>query len=72
MNNRMFSKTIIQIKLLKLSFKKLLFLSYLTLGLIYKSDGISRPIINQKIDQESKISNSSNSESSLETSNLIC
>ena len=57
MYTRMFLKAIIQIKLLKFSFKKLFFLSYLTLGLINKSNVISQPIINQNLDKDSKISN---------------
>ncbi len=57
MNVRMFLKAIIQTKFLKFSFKKLLLLSYLSLGLINKSNVISQPIINQNLDEESKISN---------------
>ena len=57
MNTRMFLKAIFQIKLLKFSFKKLFFLSYLALGLVNKSNVISQPIINQNLDEESKISN---------------
>ncbi len=53
----MILKTIIQTKFLKFSFKKLLFLSYLTFGLINKSNVISQPIINQNHDAESKVSN---------------
>ena len=57
MNTRMFSKAITQNKLMKLSFKKLFFVSYLTLGLLNKSNVISQPIVNKNIDVESKISN---------------
>ena len=57
MNVRMFLKAIIQTKFLKFSFKKLFLLSYLSLGLINKSNVISQPIINQNLDEESKISN---------------
>ena len=53
----MFSKTITKGKFIKLSFKKLIFLSYLTLGLINKSNVISQPIVNQNLNEESKISN---------------
>tara|TARA_B100000900_G_C20569000_1_gene712369 strand:- start:392 stop:1540 length:1149 start_codon:yes stop_codon:yes gene_type:complete len=53
----MFSKAITQKKLMKLSFKKLFFVSYLTLGLFNKSNVISQPIANKNIDVESKISN---------------
>tara|TARA_B100000965_G_scaffold80557_1_gene64198 strand:- start:716 stop:1864 length:1149 start_codon:yes stop_codon:yes gene_type:complete len=53
----MFSKAITQNKLMKLSFKKLFFVSYLTLGLLNKSNVISQPIANKNIDVESKISN---------------
>ncbi len=55
MHTRMFLKGI-QIKLLKFSFKKVVFLSYLIFGLINKSNVISRPIINKNLDEESKIS----------------
>jgi len=57
MNTRMFSKVITQNKLMKLSVKKLFFVSYLTLGLLNKSNVISQPIANKNIDVESKISN---------------
>ncbi len=53
----MFSKTITKGKFIKFSFKKLLFLSCLTLGLINKSNVISQPIVNQNLNEESKISN---------------
>ena len=53
----MFSKTIIKGKFIKFSFKKLFFLSCLTLGLINKSNVISQPIVNQNLNEESKISN---------------
>ena len=53
----MFSKTIIKGKFIKFSFKKLFFLSYLTLGLINKSNVISQPIVNQNLNEEFKISN---------------
>ena len=53
----MFLKAITQIKLIKLSFRKLFLLSYLTFGLINKSNVIPQPIDNQNIDEGSKISN---------------
>ena len=53
----MFSKTIRKGKFIKFSFKKLFFLSCLTLGLINKSNVISQPIVNQNLNEESKISN---------------
>ncbi len=53
----MFSKTITKGKLIKFSFKKLFFLSCLTLGLINKSNVISQPLANQNLNEESKISN---------------
>jgi S1-C subfamily serine protease len=53
----MFSKTITKGKFIKFSFKKLFFLSCLTLGLINKSNVISHPIVNQNLNEESKISN---------------
>ncbi len=53
----MFLKTKTKIKLMKFSFKKLFFLSYLTLGLFNKSDLISQPIVNRNLNEESKISN---------------
>ncbi len=53
----MFSKTITKRKLVKFSFKKLFFLSFLTFGLINKSNVISQPIVNQNINEDSKISN---------------
>ncbi len=53
----MFSKTITKGKFLKFSFKKLFFLSCLTLGLINKSNVIAQPIVNQNLNKESKISN---------------
>ena len=53
----MFSKTITEGKFIKFSFKKLFFLSCLTLGLINKSNVISQPIVNQNLNEESKISN---------------
>ena len=53
----MFLNAIIQIKLLKFSFKKFFFLSFLALGLINKSNVISRPIIDQNFNNESKIPN---------------
>ena len=53
----MFSKTITKGKFVKFSFKKLFFLSCLTLGLINKSNVISQPIVNQNLNEESKISN---------------
>ena len=53
----MFAKTITKGKFIKFSFKKLFFLSCLTLGLINKSNVISQPIVNQNLNEESKISN---------------
>ena len=53
----MFSKTITKGRFIKFSFKKLFFLSCLTLGLINKSNVISQPIVNQNLNEESKISN---------------
>ncbi len=53
----MFPKTITKGKFIKFSFKKLFFLSCLTLGLINKSNVISQPIVNQNPNEESKISN---------------
>ena len=53
----MFLKTITKGKFIKFSFKKLFFLSCLTLGLINKSNVISQPIVNQNLNEESKISN---------------
>ena len=53
----MFSKTITKGKFIKFSFKKLFFLSCLTLGLINKSNVISQPIVNQDLNEASKISN---------------
>ena len=53
----MFSKTITKGKIIKFSFKKLFFLSCLTLGLFNKSNVISQPIVNQNLNEESKISN---------------
>ncbi len=53
----MFSKTITKRKFIRFSFKKLFFLSCLTLGLINKSNAISQPIINQNLIEETKVSN---------------
>ncbi len=53
----MFSKTITKGKFIKFSFKKLFFLSCLTFGLINKAKVISQPILNQNLNEESKISN---------------
>ena len=53
----MFLKTSTKRKFIKFSFKKLFFLSCLTLGLINKSNVISQPIVNQNLNEESKISN---------------
>ena len=53
----MFSKTVKKIKLMKFSFQKLFLLSYLTLGLINKSNVISKPIVNQNLNEESNNSN---------------
>ena len=57
MTIRMFLKEITQIKIMKFTLKKLFFLSYLTFGLINKSNVISQPIVNQNLDEGSKISN---------------
>ncbi len=53
----MFLKKIKKKKLMNFSFQKLFFLSYLTLGLINKSNVISQPIVNQNLKEDSKISN---------------
>ena len=53
----MFLKAITQIKLFKFSFRKLFLLSYLTFGLINKSNAIPQSIDNQNLDEGSKISN---------------
>ena len=53
----MHSKAIQKISPQKFSFKKLFFLSYLTLGLINKPNVISQTIINQDPDEISKFSN---------------
>ena len=53
----MFLKAIKQIKSNKFSFKKLFFLTYLTIGLVNKPNVISKPIVNQNIKKESEISN---------------
>ena len=53
----MFSKTITKRKFIKFSFNKLFFLSCLTLGLINKSNVISQPILDQNLNEESKITN---------------
>ncbi len=53
----MFSKTITKKNFIKHYFKKLFFLSCLTLGLINKSNVISQPLVNQNLNEESKISN---------------
>ena len=53
----MFSKTITKKIFIKNSFKKLFFLSCLTLGLINKSNVISQTLANQNLNEESKISN---------------
>ena len=53
----MFLEAITQIKLFKFSFRKLFLLSFLTYGLINKSNVIPQPIDNQNLDEGSKISN---------------
>ena len=53
----MFLKAIKQIKSNNFSFKKLFFLTYLTIGLVNKPNVISQPIVNPNIEKESKISN---------------
>ena len=53
----MFSKTITKRKFIKFTFKKLFFLSCLTIGLINQSNGISQPLANQNLNEKSKISN---------------
>ena len=55
----MFLRTVKQNKTKKISFKKILFLSYLTLGLLNKPNVISQPNINQNFNKESKISTTS-------------
>ena len=52
-------KAVKQTKQMRFSFKKLFFLSYLTLGLFNKSYLISQPIISQNVEKESKITNTS-------------
>ena len=52
----MFLKAVTQTKQKKLSFKKLLFLSYITFSLLYKPNVISQQIVNKNFDEESKIS----------------
>ena len=53
----MFSKTITKRKIIKFSFKKLFLLSCLTISLVNKSNVISQPLVNQNLNEESKISN---------------
>ncbi len=53
----MFLMSLAQKKYKKYSFKKLIFFSYLTIILINQSNLISKPISNQNLDKESKISN---------------
>ena len=55
----MFLSTFKKNKTKKISFKKILFLSYLTLGLLNKPNVISQPNINQNFNKESKISTTS-------------
>ena len=57
MTRRIFLMAITQIKIMRFTLKKLFFLSYLTFGLINKSNVISQPIVNQNLDEGSKISN---------------
>ena len=52
-------KAVKQTKQMRFSFKKLFFLSYLTLGLFNKPYLISQPIISQNVEKESKITNTS-------------
>ena len=52
----MFLKAVIEIKSKKMYFKKLFFLSYLTLGLINKLDVISQPIVNKNFENGLNIS----------------
>ena len=52
----MFLKAVTQTKQKKLSFKKLLFISYITFGLLYKPNVISQQIVNKNFNEESKIS----------------
>ena len=59
MNSTISLEAVIQIKLLKLSFKKLFFLTYLTLGLFNNSNVLAQPIIHQNLDEEPEISNKS-------------
>ena len=53
----MFLKPVIKIKIKKFSIKKLFFISYLLFDLLSKPTLLSKPIINQTLDEESKISN---------------
>ena len=55
----MLLKAVKQTKQMRFSFKKLFFLSYLTLGLFNKPYLISQPIISQNVEKESKITNTS-------------
>ncbi len=55
----MLLKAITQIKLIRFSFRKLFLLSFLTFGLINKSNVIPQPIDNQNLDEGSKISRKS-------------
>ncbi len=52
----MYLKELSKINLSKFTFKKVFFLSFLTLGLLNKPNVISKPIVNQNIDKDSKIS----------------
>ena len=52
-------KAVKQTKQMRFSFKKLFFLSYLTLGLFNKPYLISQPIISQNVEKESKVTNTS-------------
>ena len=52
-------KAVKQTKQIRFAFKKLFFLSYLTLGLFNKPYLISQPIISQNVEKESKITNTS-------------
>ena len=53
----MFFKALRKIKTRKYSFNRLMFISYLTFGLLNKPQVISQPIRNQTLDEKSKIAN---------------
>ena len=53
----MFLKSVIKLQSKKFYFKKLVFLSFLTISLINKPEVISRQIVNKNLENEFKISN---------------